>query len=233
MSRSPPRRTGRPARGAASRTAPPAPPGRSVKRSPITHAPSAARSLTRSRSASLTPHRGATTRDSPANGSDGWLSTGASIRSSTIMPRAKPPVKHMPTAPTPGPPHSSCALAASARSQPTIGLVCPVAKTVNSRATQARGQAVRRTVRHGRPGVPNSYGRYTVKPAVDHPAGELDHAGMHARDLVDHDDGRSGASPVDVALDARRGRTQSLEAIQSRDDLGRPGRVSKAPLRHV
>jgi hypothetical protein len=34
-------------------------------------------------------------------GSDGWLSTGASIRSSTIIPRANPPVKHMPTAPHP------------------------------------------------------------------------------------------------------------------------------------
>ena len=36
------------------------------------------------------------------------------MRSSTIIPRAKPPVKHIPTAPTPGPPHAACASAASA-----------------------------------------------------------------------------------------------------------------------
>ena len=55
------------------------------------------------------------------------------------MPRAKPPVKHMPTAPTPGPPHRPVLVpAASARSQLMTGLVRPVARTVNSLATQAR-----------------------------------------------------------------------------------------------
>jgi len=72
------------------------------------------------------------------NGSDGWLSTGANIVSSTIMPSAKPPVRHIPTAPTPGPPLSRWALAARARSQATTGLVRPVAKMVNSRDTHAR-----------------------------------------------------------------------------------------------
>ena len=38
-----------------------------------------------------------------AIGSDGWDRTGASSRSSVAMARAKPPVKHMPTAPTPRP----------------------------------------------------------------------------------------------------------------------------------
>ena len=49
-------------------------------------------------------------------GSDGWLRTGASTTSSTIMARANPPVKHMPTTPTPGPPQRSCSAAASLRS---------------------------------------------------------------------------------------------------------------------
>ena len=71
------------------------------------------------------------------NGSDGWLSTGASMVSSTIIPSAKPPVKHMPTAPTPGPPHSAWASAARRRNQPITGLVRSSAKAVNSRATHA------------------------------------------------------------------------------------------------
>ena len=69
-------------------------------------------------------------------GRAGWLSTGASTRSSTAMARANPPVKHMPTAPTPRPPHSACARAASARSQVTTGLVRFSANMVNSRETQ-------------------------------------------------------------------------------------------------
>jgi hypothetical protein len=52
------------------------------------------------------------------------------------------------------------AVAASARSQPTIGLVLPSAKTVNSRDTQTRSMG--RSIAawpNGRPGVPNSDGR--------------------------------------------------------------------------
>ena len=70
-------------------------------------------------------------------GSDGWLSTGASTMSSTIMASAKPPVKHIPTTPTPGPPQRSCSAAASLRSQTVIGLVFFKAKAENSRETQA------------------------------------------------------------------------------------------------
>jgi hypothetical protein len=40
------------------------------------------------------------------SGSDGCDSTGASIDGSSIIDSAKLPVKHMPMAPTPGPPHS-------------------------------------------------------------------------------------------------------------------------------
>ena len=97
-------------------------------------APAAARSFTRARSASLTPTARRRDRVTP-NGSDGWLSTGASIVSSTIIPSAKPPVKHMPTAPTPGPPHSAWASAASRRNHPMTGLVRSSANAVNSRAT--------------------------------------------------------------------------------------------------
>ena len=37
-------------------------------------------------------------------GSEGWESTGATTGASAIIARANPPVKHMPTTPTPGPP---------------------------------------------------------------------------------------------------------------------------------
>ena len=70
-------------------------------------------------------------------GSEGWLSTGANMTSSTIMARAKPPVKHMPTAPTPGPPQRSYSAAASLRSHTVIGLVFLRAKAENSREMQA------------------------------------------------------------------------------------------------
>ena len=53
------------------------------------------------------------------------------------MARAKPPVKHMPTTPTPGPPHASCSWAASVRSQTVTGLVLPSANVANSREMQA------------------------------------------------------------------------------------------------
>ena len=71
------------------------------------------------------------------NGSDGWLSTGASTTSSTIMASANPPVKHMPTTPTPGPPQRSCSAAASLRSHTVTGLVFFSAKAENSREMQA------------------------------------------------------------------------------------------------
>jgi hypothetical protein len=58
------------------------------------------------------------------------------MTSSIIIASANPPVKHMPTAPTPDPPHSACASAASARSQPIAGLVRFSASVTNSFATQ-------------------------------------------------------------------------------------------------
>ncbi|SHZ99804.1 Uncharacterised protein [Mycobacteroides abscessus subsp. abscessus] len=72
------------------------------------------------------------------NGSEGCDSTGASSLSSAAMASAYPPVKHMPMAPTPGPPLRSCSFCASARSQLITGEVFPVASTVNSRLTHPR-----------------------------------------------------------------------------------------------
>ena len=67
-----------------------------------------------------------------AKGIDGCDSTGATTTSSTIIASANPPLKHMPTAPTPGPPTSRCNDRARARSQPMIGEVCWRAQWVNS-----------------------------------------------------------------------------------------------------
>ena len=66
------------------------------------------------------------------NGIDGWLSTGASISSSTAIASAKPPLKHMPTAPTPGPPACAWRSRASARSHAITGDVRLSAHVANS-----------------------------------------------------------------------------------------------------
>ena len=110
--------------------------GSLLNRRPSTHVPSDVRSLTRARSASEIPTSALNFFDN-GKGSDGWLSTGASTMSSTIMANAKPPVKHMPTTPTPGPPHRSCSAAASLRSHTVTGLVRFNAKALNSRETHA------------------------------------------------------------------------------------------------
>ena len=93
------------------------------------------------------------------NGSDGWLSTGASMMSSTYGD-AKPPVKHIPTTPTPGPPQRSCSEAASLRSHTVIGLVLLSAKAENSRETHAGPMdSSVYPADAGRPGSPKSTGR--------------------------------------------------------------------------
>ncbi len=99
------------------------------------------------------------------SGVDGCDSTGATMMSSTIMPSANPPVKHIPTAPTPGPPTSWCRLRASARSQTITGAVWFSASAVNSFATHPRTiAAAADAFDGGLPGVPNSDGITTVKP---------------------------------------------------------------------
>jgi hypothetical protein len=100
------------------------------------------------------------------SGSDGCDSTGATTRRSTAIARAKPPLKHIPTTPTPGPPDRSCSWAASSRNQPITGDVRPVARTVNSRLMHAAAIEPRtscsgncyRPWRHGRPCPPYAEG---------------------------------------------------------------------------
>ena len=70
-------------------------------------------------------------------GIEGCDSTGASRAGSVAMASANPPVKHIPMAPTPGPPQRSCSSRARARSQSMHGEVLPVDHVANSRLTQA------------------------------------------------------------------------------------------------
>ena len=98
-----------------------------------------------------------------AIGSEGWESTGASISGSVDIASANPPVKHIPTAPTPGPPHSRWAWRASARSQSIAGGVVRRANAGNSWDTHAG--TIDRTMAPwvaSAPGSPNRWGRYTV-----------------------------------------------------------------------
>ncbi len=101
-----------------------------------------------------------------ARGSEGWLRTGATVVSSSIIPSANPPVKHMPTAPTPGPPHSSCTCFASARNQIVTGAVFAVASAANSFATHAGTiDCTPYPIDGSRPGVPNNEGSTAVNPS--------------------------------------------------------------------
>ena len=101
-----------------------------------------------------------------AIGSDGCESTGAIIRSSTIIPSANPPLKHMPIAPTPGPPTSAWRLPASARNHAITGAVRPTAHAANSRATHIDAiDCTPYSVVTGLPGVPTNDGITTVNPA--------------------------------------------------------------------
>ena len=100
-----------------------------------------------------------------AKGSDGWASTGAATESSTIMASAKPPVKHIPRAPTPGPPSSACSSRASDRSQSAMGEVRPAASLVNSRLTHTWPiERIISVPEAGAPGRPKRCGSTTVKP---------------------------------------------------------------------
>ena len=135
-----------------------------MKRSPSTQAPPSARSLTRTMSSGDTWTSAFDLFVIPI-GSDGWDSTGASSRSSTIIPRAKFPVKHIPITPMPGPPLTSWACWPSARSQSVTGAVRPAAKAANSFETHA-GTIERNalTAVAGSPGTPNRLGSHTEHP---------------------------------------------------------------------
>ena len=81
------------------------------------------------------------------------------IDGSSIIDSAKLPVKHMPMAPTPGPPHSACASFASARSHCVTGLVSLAANARNSALTQTRWKIAAPSSAAGTaPSRPNSDG---------------------------------------------------------------------------
>ena len=108
-----------------------------LKRRPIIERSSSSnRALAQAISCGLAPIEAARAFEPAMSGRDGWATTGATTAGSVIMASAKPPVKHMPTAPTPWPPHSAWAWRASARSQSTMGLEASFAQTWNSRRMQ-------------------------------------------------------------------------------------------------
>ena len=188
-----------------------------MNRKPSTQTPSSAqRSFTRSRSASLMPRSDLRFLPIP-KGSDGWDSTGASTVSSTIMARANPPVKHMPTTPTPGPPHTSCSWRASARNHTVTGDVRRSAIVTNSRETHPNEldwKNVRRTRRLA--GRPEQHGQDGRAAEVGHPPAEIEHGRRHAGDLGDHDDGRPAPAFVHragLAFRRERALREPLEVI--------------------
>ena len=101
------------------------------------------------------------------NGSDGWLSTGASIVSSTIIPSAKPPVKHMPDRTDARATALRVRLGGEA-AQPADDRAGAVERERRELLGHARlGQRARSCSRRStaRPGVPNSDGMRTLNPA--------------------------------------------------------------------
>ena len=144
-----------------------------VKRRPSRHAPSAARSLTRARSAGADTDRGLC-RAAMANGSDGWLSTGASIRSSTIIAEREPAGEAHPDRADAG----AAALLVRLRRQrpqPADDRTGPAGREiVNSRETQARAAAERCTTPLDRPArVAEQRREVRGEARVDHPAREV------------------------------------------------------------
>jgi hypothetical protein len=115
----------------------------SLNRSPSRHRPSVrTRSATTARSRSDIPR--SRLRAFPiGNGTDGWLATGARTTGSTAAASAKPPLKHIPITPTPGPPARSCRDRASARTYSAIGRSARRANAANSRVMQAFAMVAR------------------------------------------------------------------------------------------
>ena len=181
-----------------------------------------------------------------AIGREGWESTGATTAGSVIIARAKLPVKHMPTAPTPLPPHSAWAWAARARSQSTIGLDRSLAQTWNSRLMQMACEHHAKGVpaRHLAPRLAEEAGAEDGHAGGRHPVGEADDQGMQPGHLVDHDhrrtrpaspnrprpaSGRIGEVEACVVLQGVDiGHQQSLSRERSRTHAP-PRRASAAP----
>ncbi len=89
------------------------------------------------------------------------------MSSSTAIPSAKPPLKHIPTAPTPGPPARSCRSRASARSHSITGDVWLSFHVVNSRETHTcPNDFATYGADIGLPGSPTNDGIATVNPSA-------------------------------------------------------------------
>ena len=89
------------------------------------------------------------------------------MMSSTIIPSAKPPLKHIPIAPTPTPPTSACNDLAKARNHAMTGEVWRIAMVVNSRDTQILLMDEAMYFPLGaRPTSPTNNGITTVKPEL-------------------------------------------------------------------
>jgi hypothetical protein len=126
-------------------------------------------------------------------GSAGWLRTRARTAGSTAMASANPPVKHMPMARTPGPPHSPCACLASARSHVVTQLED---RELAGHATRTIERTVDMAL-SGSPGRPNSDGGDAVARA-DEPPAERRHARVDAGHLVDDHHGGAGSGAIDI-----------------------------------
>ena len=112
----------------------------SVKRSPSRHSPSLRmRCWIVAASGSDMP-RSRLRAEPSGSGSEGWLATGARTAGSTAAASAKPPVKHMPITPTPGPPACACSERASARTYSATGRSARRANAWNSRVMHDRAK---------------------------------------------------------------------------------------------
>ena len=112
-------------------------------------------------------------------------------------PSANPPLKHMPTAPTPGPPARVCRSRASARNHSMTGDVRFVAHVVNSceMHTLVNDRSTYRT-----PSVPcparREHRHRDREAGVDELAGERGDIRREPGKLVDHDDAGTGSAAV-------------------------------------
>src|SRR5262245_23879131 len=150
-----------------------------------------------------------------SSGSDGCDSTGARTAGSSISDSAKLPVKHMPIAPTPRPPQSGCAWAASARSQSITGLDLSAAKARNSRLMQARAITPRpRSSTPADAGIAEEPRHEDGEAGVAHPAREARDVRRDAGHLGHHDHGRALARDEHELALAEEGQLLALEVLE-------------------
>ena len=121
----------------------------------------------------------------------------------------------MPTAPTPGPPHSLCTCFARARSQSVTGAVLSVASAANSFATHAgiidfNPYPKRRLA----PGFAEHRRQHRGVSLVGQPPRERRHLRADAGHLGHHDDPRTGSDAEQRVGAALRGEHETIEAFE-------------------